>query len=84
MQNEQVQQLLLAAFPDSEIQIAGEGCNFQVTIVSAQFEGMTMVQEQKSVYAALSKQITSGEIHAVTIKAYTPDEWQKVNASQVG
>ncbi len=82
MQNEQVKQQLLAAFPGSEVMVAGEGCNFQVTIVSEQFAGMSMVQEQKAVYSVLSEQITSGEIHAVSIKAYTPDEWQQVSQNQ--
>lgn len=80
MQNEQVKQQLLDAFPDSDVMVAGEGCNFQVTIVSPQFEGMTMIQEQKLVYSVLAEQIASGEIHAVTIKAHTPEEWQKVQA----
>lgn len=84
MQNEQVQAQLLAAFPGAEVIVSGEGCNFAVTIVSQQFDGMSMVQEQKLVYATLSEQITSGEIHAVTIKAYTPEEWQEVNKLQAG
>ncbi|MCF6217450.1 MAG: BolA/IbaG family iron-sulfur metabolism protein [Gammaproteobacteria bacterium] len=75
MQNEQVQVQLLTAFPESEVLVSGEGCNFAVTIISKQFEGLSRVQEQKLVYATLSEQIASGEIHAVTIKAYTPEEW---------
>ncbi len=75
MQNEQVQAQLLTAFPGSEVLVSGEGCNFAVTIISQQFEGMSRVQEQKLVYATLSGQIASGEIHAVTIKAYTPEKW---------
>jgi len=84
MQNEQVQTQLLAAFPGAEVMVSGEGCNFGVTIVSEQFDGMSRVQEQKLVYATLSEQITNGEIHAVTIKAYTPEEWQEVNKLQAG
>ncbi len=83
MQNEQVQQQLLAAFSGSEVIVAGEGCNFEVTIISEQFEGLSMIQEQKQVFAVLSEQIASGEIHAVTIKAHTPSEWQKISALQV-
>ncbi|VAW88022.1 hypothetical protein MNBD_GAMMA18-439 [hydrothermal vent metagenome] len=84
MQNEQVQAQLLAAFPGAEVMVSGEGCNFAVTIVSQQFDGMSRVQEQKLVYATLSEQITRGDIHAVTIKAYTPEEWQEVNKLQAG
>ena len=84
MQNEQVQAQLLAEFPGAEVMVSGEGCNFGVTIVSAQFDGMSRVQEQKLVYATLSEQIASGDIHAVTIKAYTPEEWKKMNELQFG
>ncbi len=84
MQDEQVQAQLLAAFPSAEVMVSGEGCSFGVTVVSEQFDGMSMVQEQKLVYAALSEQIANGDIHAVTIKAYTPEEWKKLNELQAG
>lgn len=84
MQNDQVQQQLLDAFPNSEVLVAGEGCSFEVTIISEQFEGMSMMQEQKMVYAVLAEQIASGDIHAVSIKAYTPEEWEKHSKLQVG
>ena len=61
--------------PGSEVTVSGEGCNLSVVVVSDSFEGKTMVAEQKMVYATVNDLITSGELHALAIKAYTPEEW---------
>jgi acid stress-induced BolA-like protein IbaG/YrbA len=39
-----------------------------------------MIAEQKMVYATVNEHIQSGAIHALTIKACTPDEWAMENA----
>lgn len=63
--------------PGSEVTVSGEGCNLSVVVVSDSFAGKTMVAEQKMVYATVNDLITSGELHALAIKAYTPEEWQQ-------
>ncbi|MDH5735752.1 MAG: BolA/IbaG family iron-sulfur metabolism protein [Gammaproteobacteria bacterium] len=63
--------------PGSEVTVSGEGCNLSVVVVSDSFSGKTMVAEQKMVYATVNDLITSGELHALAIKAYTPEEWQQ-------
>ena len=62
--------------PNSDVTVSGEGCNLSVVVVSDSFEGKTMVAEQKMVYATVNDLITSGELHALAIKAYTPEEWK--------
>jgi acid stress-induced BolA-like protein IbaG/YrbA len=51
-----------------------EGNRLSIVIVSACFETLNRVKRQQKVYAALDSYITSGEIHAVTMKTYTPGE----------
>ena len=41
------------------------------------FIDMSRVKKQQTIYAHLSDEIASNAIHALTIKALTPDEWQK-------
>lgn len=41
------------------------------------FAGMSRVKQQQAVYAPLMEYIADNRIHALTIKAYTPDEWQR-------
>lgn len=83
MQPEEVKQLIEAGLPGSEVYAKGDGSHFEVIVVSAQFEGKTMVQEQRMVFAALGDNITSGAIHAINIKAYTPEEWKTAGRMQV-
>ncbi|MGB0732536.1 MAG: BolA family protein [Pontibacterium sp.] len=54
---------------------SGEGCSFAVTVVGDQFEGLRPVKKQQLVYGCLAEHIASEAIHAVTIKAYTPEQW---------
>ncbi len=81
MQNNEVQALIEAGLPDAEVRVSGEGCDFQAVVISPQFEGKLPVARQKLVYATLGDLITSGALHAVTIKAYTPEQWAQSGQS---
>lgn len=80
MTPEEVQTLIEAGMPGSTVTVTGDGGKFEATVVSAEFEGKTMVQEQKMVYVTVNEEITSGALHALTIKAFTPEEWAAKNA----
>ena len=47
--------------------------HFTVTIVSPAFEGLSRVERQRRVYAALSEEL-AGPVHALSVKALTPGE----------
>jgi BolA protein len=49
------------------------GGHFNVTVVSRVFNGKTPLQRHRQVYAALHD-LMPQEIHALSIKAVTPDE----------
>ena len=74
MDSQQVKQLLENSLESATVEARGEGCNFEVTIVSPAFEGKRVVQRQQLVYAVLNEQISSEAIHAVTMKTLTPSE----------
>ncbi len=57
----------------SHAQAGGAG-HFYLTIVSQVFAGKTLVQRHQLVYQALSDLMPS-QIHALSIQAYTPDEY---------
>lgn len=77
MQIDEVKSLLLQEVPGAEIYLQGEDCNFSVDIVSALFDGVTTLNRQKKVLGAVKTQIQNGDIHALSVKAYTPEEWAK-------
>lgn len=57
--------------------VKGESGTFQVIAVGELFNGLSRVKRQQVIYAPLTEEIASNAIHALTIKALTPDEWQK-------
>ena len=75
MQPEQVKQILLEHLPDCDIDVAGEGSHFNVTVIGDVFEGLNAVKRQQLVYAGLNQYIADGSMHAVNMKTFTRDQW---------
>lgn len=55
--------------------LEGDGRHWYATIVSAEFEGRRAIQRHQRVYATLGGRLQSDEVHALSIKAFTPAEW---------
>ncbi len=79
MTPEILHELLQVAFPNADIATSGQAGKFDVRLVDEQFEGKRPVARQQAVYAPLNSYIASGEVHAVTIRALTPEEWRKAS-----
>ena len=56
--------------------LGDDGTHFEAIIVSEAFVGKSMVQQHQIVYAALGDRMHS-EIHALSMKTYTPEQWKK-------
>lgn len=84
MQPEAIQKLIEEGIDDVQATVTGDGSHFQATVIGACFEGKSMVQQQKMVYAVLNEHINSGAIHALSIKTYTPEQWKTAQKLQVG
>ena len=72
--NEAVTDLIKAGFPDASITVEGDGYKYQTEVISTAFNGLSKVKRHQAVYATVSSAITSGELHALTIRALTPEE----------
>lgn len=75
MQAVAVKQLLEEKLLNTEIEVEGEGCNFQLNVVSDELAGLSPVKRQQQVYTILNPWIADGSIHAVTMKFYTRAAW---------
>ena len=64
--------LLRASFPDAtELAVedrTGGGDHFQVTLASGRFDGLSLVEQHRLVYDALSEPLQDGTIHELRIK----------------
>jgi acid stress-induced BolA-like protein IbaG/YrbA len=56
------------------VQVRGDGQHFEAVIVSPAFRGKSRVQQHQLVYAALGNRM-SGEIHALSMQTWTPEDW---------
>lgn len=75
---DQVSNMIKASLPDAEIAVedlTGGGDHYQVTVVSSQFEGLTLVKQHQLVYGAVRDAMSSEAIHALALKTYTPEDW---------
>jgi acid stress-induced BolA-like protein IbaG/YrbA len=75
MDANQVAELIRAGLPDADtVEVTGGEGKFEALVVSPQFAGMNTVKKHQAVYATVRDQIDSGEVHALSIRAYTPEE----------
>jgi stress-induced morphogen len=69
---ETLRELLERAFPDaSELSVVdrtGGGDHFQVSVATPRFAGLSLVEQHRLVYAALSDPLADGTIHELRIK----------------
>jgi stress-induced morphogen len=72
MPTEQLRALLADAFPEaSELAVedrTGTGDHFQVTVTSARFAGMPLLDQHRLVNEALAAPLADGTIHELRIK----------------
>lgn len=75
MNAEQLQQLIADGMPCSHLEVSGDGRHWAAVIVSTEFEGLRAIARHKRVYATLGERIHNDEVHALSMKTYTPAEW---------
>jgi stress-induced morphogen len=74
-----------AALPDAQVTIrdlTGTGDHFEARVVSATFEGKTMLDQHSAVYAPLQDLLDSGELHALALRTYSPEQWKRFGATR--
>ena len=57
------------------------GDHIQVIVVSPEFEDKSLVEQHKIIYDILSNEMKTNEIHALTLKTYSPSQWEKVKGN---
>jgi acid stress-induced BolA-like protein IbaG/YrbA len=72
---ESIQQGIEAALACERVEVIGDGQHFQALVVSAEFAGRNRVQRHQLVYAALGERMRE-EIHALSMRTLTPEEWR--------
>ena len=76
MTGSELEALIKAGIPEAQVMIKGEGDHFEAEVISEQFQGSSLVARHQRVYATLGDRM-GGEIHALALHTYTPEEWEK-------
>ena len=66
--------LITEKLPDSQITVENLKGNdhLQVTVISSEFHGLSLVKQHQLVYSALKEELASEAIHALALKTETP------------
>ena len=70
-----VQAMIAAGMPTAEITVEGaDGVHFEALVIASEFAGLRPLQRHRRVYDTLGDKL-GGEIHALSLKTFTPEEW---------
>ena len=75
MTAEELQAIIAAGLPCQHLTVHGDGRHWSAVVVSAEFEGKRLIARHQRVYATLGEKIRTDEVHALSMKTYTPAEW---------
>lgn len=70
--------LLRDSLPDAEVMVdSDDGTHFEAIVITDAFLDKKTLERQKMIYGVIGAHITSGAIHALSLKTYTQQEWQE-------
>ena len=75
MTADDLKNIISAGLACEHIALEGDGRHWFATIVSPAFEGKRLIQRHQLVYATLGQKMHTDEVHALSMKTFTPAEW---------
>jgi acid stress-induced BolA-like protein IbaG/YrbA len=76
MEPSEIEKLISAGFDGATVSVASDdNHHFEALVVAAEFEGKRPLARHQLVYRCLGS-LVGNEIHALSIRAMTPDEWR--------
>jgi len=71
-----IRDLITAGFDGATVEVrSDDGAHFEALIIAAEFTGKRPLARHQLVYRCLGA-LVGNEIHALSIRALTPEEWQ--------
>jgi stress-induced morphogen len=75
MNAEQLQAIIAAGLECTHLTVEGDGRHWSAVVVSDTFAGMRPIARHQRVYATLGQKMHTDEVHALSMKTYTSEEW---------
>ena len=77
----EIQGWIATGLPCEHLAVDGDGHHFEALIVSTEVAGMNRVKRQQRVYQTLRDKLDSGELHALSMRTLTPEEWTEARTN---
>jgi acid stress-induced BolA-like protein IbaG/YrbA len=80
---EEIKATLTQALPISLVEtqdLTGGGDHWQLIVVSPAFEGKGLIDQHRMVNEALKVPIGDQRIHALSLKTFSPAQWEKLGS----
>ena len=80
---EEIKQTLAKSLPVSLIEtqdLTGGGDHWQLIVVSPAFEGKGLLEQHRLVNEALKEPMNDQRIHALSLKTFSPAQWEKLGS----
>jgi len=75
MTAEQLRAIIAAGLDCQHLEVDGDGRHWSAVVVSPSFEGLRLIARHQKVYATLGRKMHTDEVHALSMKTFTPTEW---------
>lgn len=75
MTSDELRALIAQGLPCEHLEVSGDGRHWSAVVVSAEFEGKRPIARHQRVYATLGQRMHTDEVHALSMKTWTPAEW---------
>ncbi len=82
MTAQELQDLIGSGLSCAHLHVQGDGRHWYATLVSAEFEGKRLIQRHQRVYATLGNRMVTDEVHALSMRTYSPSEWEKMSDAE--
>ena len=82
MTAQELQDLIGSGLSCAHLHVQGDGRHWYATLVSAEFEGKRLIQRHQRVYATLGNRMVTDEVHALSMRTYSPTEWEKMSDAE--
>ena len=75
MNADDIRNLITTGLPCEHCTLTGDGRHWYATVVSASFVDLRPIARHQRVYATMGDRMRTDEVHALSIKTFTPAEW---------
>ncbi len=75
MTSDELRSIIGAGLACEHLEVEGDGRHWSAVVVSTEFAGLRRIQRHQRVYATLGARMHTDEVHALSMRTFTPAEW---------